>query len=60
MYDPRERGKYIEKFYKNINDIKYTKIETTMVNSNNEIVSITIEYEPSIKFGKEKNDWIKE
>lgn len=46
----REKGKYIETFTKVKDDIIYTKIETTVVGRNFEIMNIQNEYEPGIKY----------
>lgn len=57
MFDKRDRGIYIEIFQKEINNILYTKKETTTVNDNNKIINFVKEYSPPIKLGLENNDW---
>jgi len=57
MKDEREKGIYVEKFSKVIENEEYIKTETTIVNGYNTIVSISIEYDTPIMFGQEADGW---
>lgn len=59
MFDKREKGTYIETFKKEVNNIVYTKTETTMINDKNKIINFTKEYFPAIKIGLENDNWEK-
>jgi hypothetical protein len=50
----REKGKYTETFTKVIDDVTYTKVETTVIGRNSEIMNFQREYTPGIKF---PNTW---
>ena len=59
MYDERNRGTYVQEFEKTVNNVVYTKKETSMINDKYECISFVREYNPPIKFGLEEDNWIK-
>lgn len=48
----REKGKYTETFTKEVDGVMYTKVETTIVGRNFEIMNFQKEFNPGIKYPK--------
>jgi len=48
--DNRDKGKYTETFTKIVDGVTYTKVETTVIGRNSEIMNFQREYNPGIKF----------
>ena len=57
MYDARERGTYVQKFRKEIDDVEFIRTDSTMVNDKNECINFVREYNRPIKFGQEIDGW---
>jgi len=48
--EKRDKGKYTETFTKIVDGVTYTKVETTVIGRNSEIMNFQREYNPGIKF----------
>jgi len=55
----RKEGSYTETFTKEINNVVYTKTETTVIGKNFVIKTSTNSYNPPIMFGFETDGWVK-